>query len=47
MQRLDTLTLRSKEQSTNDLVGSLERWNDSKQAEEHDRIKHANFEEDF
>lgn len=22
------------------LVGSLERWNDSKKAEEHDRVKH-------
>lgn len=22
------------------LVGSLERWNDAKQAEEHDRVKH-------
>ena len=32
------------------LVGSLDRWNDSKQAEERDRVKHANFddyEEDF
>ena len=23
------------------LVGSLERWNDAKKAEEHDRLKHA------
>lgn len=29
-----------KEQSTKYLVGTIDRWNDSKQAEEHDRVKH-------
>ena len=30
-----------KEQSTKYLVGTIDRWNDSKQAEEHDRVKHS------
>lgn len=30
-----------KEQSTQYLVGTLDRWNDAKRAEEHDRVKHT------
>lgn len=30
-----------KEQSTKYLVGTIDRWNDAKQAEEHDRVKHS------
>lgn len=44
MHRLDVLTLRSKEQSITSvmyLVGTLERWNDAKQAEEKDRVVHG------
>ena len=43
MQRLDTATIIGKEQSTLKvyLVGTLERWNDAKQAEERDRVKHS------
>ena len=41
MQRLDTTTLRSKEQSIKYLVGTLDRWNDAKRSEEHDRVKHG------
>lgn len=43
MHRLDVLTLRSKEQSITTvmyLVGTMEKWNDAKKAEEHDRVKH-------
>lgn len=43
MHRLDVLTLRSKEQSITQvmyLVGTMEKWNDAKKAEEHDRVKH-------
>lgn len=41
MQRLDTATLRSKEQSTKYLVGTLDRFNDAKRAEVGDRVKHG------
>lgn len=27
------------------LVGTMDRWNDAKRAEEHDRVKHNNIEE--
>lgn len=40
MHRLDTATLRSKEQSMMYLVGTMDRWNDAKRSEEHDRVKH-------
>lgn len=42
MQRLDTATIIGKEQSTLKvyLVGTLDRWNDAKKAEERDRVKH-------
>lgn len=41
MQRLDTAALWSKEQSTKYLVGTVDRWNDAKQAELKDRLKHS------
>lgn len=44
MHRLDVLTLRSKEQSIVRpmyLVGTLDRWNNAKKAEERDRVKHS------
>lgn len=42
MQRLDTLALRGKEQSvTTYLVGTMDKWNNAKKAEEHDRVKHG------
>jgi len=43
MHRLDVLALRSKEQSAEKayLVGTVEKWNDAKRAEERDRVKHA------
>jgi hypothetical protein len=40
MQRLDVLTLRSKEQSKKYLVGTLDRFNDGKLAEVKDRVPH-------
>lgn len=45
MQRLDTETLRSKEQSTKVyLVGTVSRWNDGKKAELKSRVSHLNGE---
>ena len=44
--KLDTVKFERIRRITGYLVGSLDRWNDSKQAEERDRIKHANFEEE-
>lgn len=41
MQRLDVLTLRSKEQSKKYLVGTLDRFNDGKLAEVKDRVPHG------
>lgn len=40
MQRLDTATPRGKEQSTKYLVGTMDKWNNAKRAEEADRVKH-------
>ena len=46
MQRLDTVALRSKEQSTIKvyLVGSTNRWNAGKKAELKDRVSHISGE---
>lgn len=42
MQRLDTPAPRGKEQSIKlYLVGTMDRWNNAKQAEERDRVKHS------
>lgn len=44
MQRLYVVALMSKKQSRTNklyLVGTIDRWNSAKQAEEHDRVKHA------
>lgn len=42
MQRLDTPAPRGKEQSIElYLVGTMDRWNNAKQAEERDRVKHS------
>lgn len=42
MQRLDTATNNGKEQSTIHvyLVGTMEKWNNAKKAEERDRVVH-------
>lgn len=41
MQRLHTATQMGKEQSIMYLVGTLDRFNNSKRAEERDRVKHG------
>lgn len=40
MQRLHTATIIGKEQSEKYLVGTMDKWNDAKKAEERDRVKH-------